>query len=114
MSLSSELRYLLELIGARKGKGVGPPSRSHREDVIDSDDELIGAFDEDDEEEIRPDESDSDGNDDIVVSTLQYSWKYNAHLFHRFPGGRQMANLEHVWQHVKPHVKPHAMPHTLN
>ena len=113
MSLSSELRYLLELIGARKGKGIGPPSHSHQEDVIDSDDKLIGAFDEDDEEEIWPDKSDSDGDNDIVVSTLQYAQKYNAHLFCRFPDGRRMANLEHMWRHVKPHIKPHIKPHAM-
>lgn len=60
------------LLGARKGKEVGPPPRPHDKDAANSDDELIGIFDEDDEE-LRPDKSEDEVDQDIIVSTLIYS-----------------------------------------
>ena len=72
--LSLHSRTYLEFIVARKGKGTGPPLHPHGEDIIDSDDELIGAFNED-EDEVQPNESSSEEDDDqdIVVSTLYYA-----------------------------------------
>jgi len=62
-------RYSPSMTGSRKGKEVRPSPHPCGENIINSDDELIGAFNEDDEE-LRSDESEDEVDQDIVVSVL--------------------------------------------
>ena len=57
-------------LGARKNKEAQPLRNPHEDCSANSDDELIGIFDDDDEEPESDGDEDNDVDPDIVVSTL--------------------------------------------
>jgi hypothetical protein len=96
--------YLPQPPGTRKGKEVRPPPHSRKEDFIDSDNELIGAFDDDDELEL--DECEDDVDQDLVVSSIvmHQTCEYGIHLHDRPLNGQRRLDLDHVCRHAKPHA----------
>jgi hypothetical protein len=76
--MSSYISIHFTLIAARNGKVISASPHPIGEEIDNSDDELIGIFDDDDDEKPRPSESedDEDIDEDVVVSA---TWHIHLH-----------------------------------
>ena len=73
---SSRKGSYLASLGARKNKEAQPLHNPHEDGGANSDDELIGVFDDNDEERESDGDEDNNVDPDITVSTLRYIHDY--------------------------------------